>query len=113
MHEFSIMQSALEQTLAKAREAGARRVHEVRLRIGALSGVVPEALRIAFEALTIGTVAQQAVLKIEDVPARYWCVVCDREFPSEKLFAECPNCHSVSRELRAGRELELASMEIT
>src|SRR5215472_10720579 len=113
MHEFSIMQSALEQTLAKAREAGAQQVHEVRLRIGALSGVVPEALQIAFEALTIGTVAEQAVLKIEDVPARYWCVVCDREFSSEKLFAECPRCRCASRELRAGRELELASLEIT
>jgi hydrogenase nickel incorporation protein HypA/HybF len=113
MHEFSIMQSALEQALGKAREAGARRVHEIRLRVGPLSGVVPEALQIAFEALTVGTPAERAVLKIEDVPARYWCIVCSREFASPKLFAECPNCHCVSRELRTGRELELASMEIT
>ena len=113
MHELSIMQSALEQALAKAREAGALQVHEIRLRVGSLSGVVPEALQIAFEALSLGTPAERAVLKIEDVPARYWCVVCDREFTSDKLFAECPECRCASRELRAGRELELASLEIT
>lgn len=107
------MQSALEQALAKAREAGARQVHEIHLRVGALSGVVPDALQMAFEALRMGTPAEGAVLKIEEVPARYWCVVCDREFASDKMFAECPTCRCVSGELRVGRELELASMEIT
>jgi hydrogenase nickel incorporation protein HypA/HybF len=113
MHELSIMQSALEQALEQARQAGAQRVHEIRLRVGALSGVVPEALQMAFEALTVGTTAEKAVLKIEAVPARFWCVSCDREFASEKIFAECPRCRCVSRELCTGRELELASLEIT
>ena len=55
MHELSIMQSALDQVLEKARQAGASRVHAIRLRIGALSGVVPDALQFAFEALADGT----------------------------------------------------------
>jgi len=113
MHEVSIMQSALDQALEQARQAGAQRVHEIHLRVGALSGVVPEALQMAFEALRVGTPAEGAALKIEDVPASFWCVVCETEFASEKLFAECPTCRCVSRELRTGRELELASLEIT
>jgi len=59
MHELSIMQSALDQVLEKARQAGASRVHAIRLRIGALSGVVPDALQFAFEALADGTPAQR------------------------------------------------------
>jgi hydrogenase nickel incorporation protein HypA/HybF len=112
MHELSIMQSALNQALDEARKAGASRVHEIRLRIGALSGVVPDALQFAFEALADGTPAENAKLSIEHVPARFWCATCQCEFEAARLFAECPECHTPSRELRAGRELELASMEI-
>ena len=112
MHELSIMQSALSLALDQARQAGAGRVHIIRLRIGALSGVAPDALEFAFEALTPGTMAQGAELAIEHVPARFWCATCTREFQSDDMFAECPDCHSVSGELRAGREMEVASLEI-
>lgn len=112
MHELSIMQSALNAALAQAREAGATRVHEIRLRIGALSGVVPEALEFAFEALVPGTLAEHAKLAIDHVPARFWCAACSREFQSDDMFAECPGCQTLSGELRGGREMELASLEI-
>lgn len=112
MHELSIMQSALEQALEEARRAGARSVREIRLRVGVLSGVVPEALTMAFGALIPGTLAEQAVLKIENVPAQFWCVTCDCEFISKTWDAECPKCRCTSRDLRAGRELELASLEV-
>jgi hydrogenase nickel incorporation protein HypA/HybF len=112
MHELSIMQSALNIALDQARQAGAIRVHEIRLRIGALSGVVPDALEFAFEALVPGTLAEGAKLAVEHVPARFWCATCTREFQSDDMFAECPDCHNLSGELRAGREMELASLEI-
>jgi hydrogenase nickel incorporation protein HypA/HybF len=106
------MQSALNQVFEEARRAEATRVHEVRLRVGVLSGVVPDALRFAFEALTPGTPADGAVLTIEDVPARFWCAACKKEFVSANLYAECPNCGVPSGELRAGRELELSAIEV-
>ena len=52
MHELSIMEGALALALEQARQAGARKLHVIRLRVGAMSGVVPEALQFAFEALT-------------------------------------------------------------
>jgi hydrogenase nickel incorporation protein HypA/HybF len=112
MHEYSIMQSALDQALREARRAGAVRVHELRLRVGVLSGVVPEALQFAFEALTAGTPAQGATLVIDTVAARFWCAPCEREFVSANYYSECPDCGTPSNELRAGRELELNSMEV-
>ena len=106
------MQNALDQVLEQARRAGASRVHAIRLRIGALSGVVPDALQFAFEALADGTLAEGARLIIEDVPARFWCAPCRREFEAARMFAECPACHHPSGELRAGREMELTSLEV-
>ena len=112
MHELAIMDSALNQVLDRARKAGAGCVHVVRLRIGALSGVVPDALQFAFEALVPGTMAQSAKLEIEAVPARFWCGNCQSEFVSDDMFSECPGCRKPSADLRAGREMELTSMEI-
>ena len=112
MHELAIMQSAVSQALDQARQAGGTRVHGVRLRIGALSGVVPDALQFAFEAVTAGTPAEAAVLTIEEVPARFWCAQCQREFQPANVFSDCPDCGKPSGDIRAGRELELASLEI-
>jgi hydrogenase nickel incorporation protein HypA/HybF len=112
MHELSIMESALGLACEQARKAGASRICSIRLRIGALSGVVPEALEFAFEALAPGTLAEGSTLGVDPVPARFWCRQCLNEFEAGELFSACPACQTPSAELRAGREMELASMEI-
>jgi hydrogenase nickel incorporation protein HypA/HybF len=56
--------------------------------------------------------AEGAKLSIENVPVRFWCAACLSDFCSPNLSAECPTCHQFSRELRAGRELELAALEV-
>ncbi len=112
MHELSLMQSTLDIVFAEAQRLSARRIHGLRMRIGALSGVVPESLEFAFEALTEGTLAQGARLEIERVPARCFCARCAREFePPPHSFA-CPVCGRASAELRRGREMEVLSIEV-
>ena len=106
------MQSALDLALTEAGHAGAKRICSIRLRVGALSGVVPDAMRFAFEALAPGTAAEDATLEFEHVPARFWCAPCSEEFESGDLFAQCPRCGVPSGELRAGRDLEVTSLEI-
>ena len=51
MHEVGLMEQALEAAVATTCRAGAVRIHGLTLRVGALSGVEPEALRLAFAAL--------------------------------------------------------------
>jgi hydrogenase nickel incorporation protein HypA/HybF len=113
MHEFSIMESALETAVQKTRAAGATQIHRLVLRVGRLSGVVPEALRFAFDALKAKFPAAEAVLEIEEVPAVCWCAECRVEFETPDLKYECPRCHQPSGDLRRGREMELASLEIS
>lgn len=113
MHEAGLMSEALELAAAEAARAGATRIHRIRLRVGILSGVVPEALRFAFDALTPGSVAAQASLEIEPVTPVAWCERCEVEFASEDGAAACPSCGLVSDELRRGLELELASVEVS
>lgn len=113
MHEFSLMEATLKTAAQKTRAAGASQIHRLKVRVGRLSGVVPEALRFAFDGLKPGSIAAAAELEIEEVPAVCWCPDCAAEFETADLKYECPRCHQPSGDLRRGLELELASLEIS
>ncbi len=109
MHELGIMESALALALREARARQATRVHRIVLRIGALAGVEPDALRFAFDVATRGTVAADSTLEIVSVPARARCAACDDDFDVATGFIfSCPRCGRLSADLRQGRELELS-----
>jgi hydrogenase nickel incorporation protein HypA/HybF len=112
MHEVSIMTEAVRMAVETARAQGANRICQMRLRVGAMSGAVPDALQFAFEAVTDGTMAQGATLAIEAVPASWWCAACAASFNVNHTVPECPRCGAWSHELRGGRELNIASIEI-
>jgi hydrogenase nickel incorporation protein HypA/HybF len=112
MHEVGIMESALDAVRREAAAHGATSVTRIVLRIGAISGVEPDALRFAFEAVSPDTLAAGARLEIETIPARAHCGACQREFVIEQGFIfTCPNCGAFSGDVRSGRELELARLE--
>ncbi|MCS7060887.1 MAG: hydrogenase maturation nickel metallochaperone HypA [Thermoflexales bacterium] len=113
MHEVSVMQSALEIALEHMRRQNAARIHRIHMRVGALSSVVPEALEFAFDVVTHGTPAEGATLEIERVPAVCRCPACQIEFEPDGYFYECPQCGSLNVEIRRGRELELAFLEVS
>jgi len=108
------MASAVETVLQEARARGARRVHRIVLRIGALSGVEPEALRFAFDVVTRDTAAVGAELEIVAVPALAHCQDCKVDFAAGSGFIfACPHCQRFCGELRQGRELELTRIEMS
>ena len=113
MHEVGLMQDALAIAFGRAAEEGAHRIHRLTMRIGPLSGVVPEALEFAFDVLAQGTMAEGAVFEVEHVPILCYCSPCRHEFEAKDLFCECPQCRYPSAEVRQGRELELAALEIS
>ena len=112
MHEVGLMQDALRIALDQARREKATRILTLRMRVGALSGVVPDALSFAFECLSRGTPAEGGKLEIESVPAVCWCGACNKEFPAPDLGFECPACGTIATELRSGREIEVASLDL-
>lgn len=113
MHEVGLMQGTLAIALERAAQEGAHRIHRLTMRIGPLSGVVPEALEFAFDVLSCGTIAEGGKLEVEHVPIMCYCPRCRLEFQPDDLFCECPRCHDPRIEVRQGRELELASVEVS
>ena len=113
MHEVSLLENTLELAVGYAQQQGASHIHRLTLRVGALSGVIPEALRFAFEIVVQGTMAAQAELVIEMLPAICYCADCDQDFQPTDYIYECPRCHQLSSQIRQGRDLELISLEVS
>ena len=107
------MQSALEAAVANTVRNGARRIHLIRLRVGQMSGVVPEALASAFAVLSPGTPAEGARLDIDEVATVCHCSDCAQDFRPDDVIYVCPRCGQISADVRLGHELELASLEVS
>jgi hydrogenase nickel incorporation protein HypA/HybF len=109
MHEMALTQSVVE---AVCEHAAGRRVSSVRLEIGALCAVVPDAMKFCFELATEDTVAAGARLDLDLTPGIARCRSCKDEFELRDLILLCP-CGSADVEVLAGRDLRILSMEVS
>jgi hydrogenase nickel incorporation protein HypA/HybF len=113
MHELSLIQSMLEIALESAQAQGAKQIHQLNMQIGAIAGVVPEAIEFAFDVCTQHTIAAGAKLEITWLPVLCHCQTCDCDFkPAEAIYV-CPKCGSISAQILQGRELNLTSLEVS
>ena len=108
MHELAITKSIVDAVAEHTAGAAVARVH---LRVGKLSGVVPEAMRFCFDMVTEGTPLQGATLDIEEPEGLARCRSCGEEFGLQDLVLLCP-CGSADVNVLAGRELALTSVEV-
>lgn len=112
MHELSIAESLLEIVEKTAAEHGATRVRRLRIVIGALGNVIPDALEFAFEVAGRGTVAEGAALEIVPVAVAVRCNACKAETEVEDMAFLCLKCGSVDVDVVRGNELYLDSIEV-
>ncbi|GGU93678.1 hydrogenase nickel incorporation protein HypA [Streptomyces albospinus] len=111
MHEMSIALAVVDQVESAARPDGATGVSSVRLEIGELAGVVPDALAFSFQLACEGTVLAGAELITEAVVARARCIPCAESWPvGMPPRLSCPGCGGASVELLSGRELRIAGV---
>jgi hydrogenase nickel incorporation protein HypA/HybF len=112
MHELSIALSLVDL----AREEAGRhegRVCAVHVRIGALAGVVPEALLASYEMAAFETPLEGSRLVIEEVPVVVFCPQCQADRPLESVQSFCcPECGAPTPQVERGRELDLVALEI-
>lgn len=113
MHELSIAYNLVELADEAARAAGATRVIGVKVRLGAMAGVVEDALRFCFPLAADGTCVAGAELVVEHIPAQMFCDQCAAQYTLSAPFVfQCPGCGKPTRSLISGRELQLESIEI-
>ena len=112
MHELSIVASLFDILNEKAVEQKAKKITKVKLKVGMLSGVVPELLESAFEVYKKGTIASEAKLEVEETNVKAKCQKCGNEFSPEDFTMICPKCNSLEIKILSGQELLLEKMEL-
>jgi hydrogenase nickel incorporation protein HypA/HybF len=112
MHEMSLMESVREIVDEAVRAHGASRVAVVRLRIGALASVDPEALRFAFDVVMKGGPAEAAALEIESAPGAAWCWDCAATVALGAAEVACPACGGHRLEITGGTEMRVHEIDL-
>ena len=112
MHELSIAMSIVDAAMEESQRRGVQ-VSAVHLRLGALSGVVKDALLFSYEVACQDTALQGSQLIVEDVPVIVYCSQCQKErmLESVQLF-QCPECGTPTMDIRQGKELEVFALEV-
>jgi hydrogenase nickel incorporation protein HypA/HybF len=108
MHELAITRNIVAIV---SEAAGSRRVRQVTLEVGKLSGVMPDAIAFCFDVVVKDTVLDGARLEIRLIDGRARCNDCGSEFSTETIFARCP-CGSQRVARVAGEELTVKTMEL-
>ncbi len=109
MHELSITRNVV--AILSERAAG-QRVIRVRLEIGCLTAVMPDAIRFCFDICAVDTPVAGAALEIDEIPGLGCCDDCGCEVRLNALTGRCPRCGTANLRLIAGQELNIKEMEV-
>jgi len=108
MHEVALVESIVAAIEERVRPA---QVQRVRLQVGQLAGVQPEALRFCFDVCARGTSLEGARLDIQDIEGRARCRQCAREMAMSSFLDFCA-CGSAELDVLAGEELRIQNVEV-
>ena len=88
-------------------------VQTVNLRVGALTGLVPEALAFSWELAVENSRLHGSALHIEVVDAAGFCSQCEVERTIANLQSfRCPACGTPITQVTGGKELEILTIEV-
>ncbi|HNQ03156.1 MAG TPA: hydrogenase maturation nickel metallochaperone HypA [Thiobacillaceae bacterium] len=110
MHEMSLAEGILQIVEDAASAQGFRRVTEVRLEIGALSGVEVEALAFCLDVVLKGSVADGARVELERLPGQGWCLGCGGAVEIQALYDACPRCGSYQVQATGGTQMRVKDL---
>lgn len=108
MHELSITRTVVTTVTLRMRDA---RVCRIRLEVGQLSGLVPDAVRFCFEMVAAGTTCEGATLEIDEPPGKAVCRTCGAAFETGEVLPLC-DCGSADIEVQGGQELRIREVEV-
>ena len=112
MHEMSLAQGVIDIVEDAARREGFRHVRTVRLEIGRLSSVEPEAMRFCFDLVAKASLAEGARLEIIDTPGSAWCMHCSASASIAAVGDACPQCGSYQLQITGGTEMRVRDLEV-
>ena len=105
MHELALAEEVLAIAEQQAAEHSLSTISTIKLTIGALSCVEPEALRWALEVTLENTLADRAEIQLTIAPGEGKCGACEATFSVTELPAACPQCQNWQTQILAGQDM--------
>ena len=113
MHELPITQSILKIALQYGLKSKAKRITDLYLVIGQLSSVIDDSVQFYWPIISEGTIAQDATLHFQRIPARLECTQCGTQYTiKDGNLSTCPSCDSSQVKILEGKEFQLESIGI-
>ena len=112
MHELSITQSILNIALETAEREGAKRINEIKITLGEMTGCVPQYIQEYFDIVSESTIAHGARLVFTRVPAIAKCLDCGKETHLIRFRFRCESCGSQKLTIVSGKEFLVDSIDI-
>lgn len=112
MHEMSLCEGIMQVIENEAKTQNFKKVKQVVLDIGVLSGVEIQALEFAFDVIMKGTIAEKAILKINHIKAQAWCMYCAETVTISQRYDPCPSCGSYQLQVSSGDEMKIKELEV-
>lgn len=113
MHEFSITMEIVDIITKESEKLGGKKVSRVRLKVGALTGFYPEAIKYYYDALKAASdLLGESELQAESVPARISCRDCGYTSDLYDYIVLCPSCNSLNTQVDGGRDVTIESIEV-
>lgn len=112
MHELSVAQNIIEMVQQHVPPPQWKDVATVRVKIGAVAGIIPDSLEFSFQAITSNSSFSHVRLVTERIPFRVQCHSCRAVTENEDGFALCGECESADTHILSGTELQLAEIEL-
>lgn len=110
MHELSLALEVIELAKREVSKRGLAVVTGICLEAGELSGVDVEAFRFALEMSVPGTLLQDALIDLREIPGTGHCQKCRADFSMHRRSDGCPGCGTIPFEIRGGEEFRVVSL---
>ncbi len=112
VHEMTICERIISQLEDEQFRLGFTAVKRLRLEIGMLSCLEPDALRYALEISTRETFLEGMVLEIDRPPGKAKCLDCHTETTVSDRLETCPTCGGSRLDCSGGQQMRLVEMEV-
>ena len=110
MHELSLAGGILRMIEAAASREHFLRVAQLRLEVGALAGVEPQALRFALSAIMPGTCLAGGEIMIDETPGLARCLDCDASVEIASYLDSCSRCGGYALHATGGTDLRIVDL---
>lgn len=107
MHELAIVSDLIDLCEENLRANNYKKIVEIHIKVGVLSGVEAHYLNECFYAFKKGTSCENAKLIINEAKVKIHCLDCGSEMELEKNEFHCTKCNSTNIKVIDGEDMYL------